>query len=82
LTPYVTVIPIYALLQFLIGDPKRYDNKASSVASKRKKKLIKIKRIFGFFLAIVVALGCLFIIFIIDAQVEGNERLRWVFRFL
>ena len=49
---------------------------------KKKSKAVKIKRIIGFTLTALIAIGCLFLIFLIDAQVEGNERKRWVFRFL
>mmetsp|Transcript_24177 Transcript_24177/g.21242 ORF Transcript_24177/g.21242 Transcript_24177/m.21242 type:complete len:215 (-) Transcript_24177:799-1443(-) len=79
LLPYVTIIPIQVILITLIKNPAKVNKKGQEV--KYNKKCNKVKRGFGFFLTFCVMAGCIFSVFVIDAQSDHDDRMQWLVLF-
>jgi len=79
LLPYVTIIPIQVILITLIKNPAKFNKKGKEI--KHNKTCVKIRRSVGFLLTFCVMAGCIFAVFVIDAQSSHDDRMQWLVMF-
>lgn len=80
--PYVTFVPLYAILEMMLENPKKtrtteLDNKQSNI---KKKRSLIVQYIAGSILVLITG-GWIFLMMIIAANQESNEKILWVIQF-
>ncbi len=76
--PYFTVAPFIAILGIL-GYEKAL--KKGETPNPKQATLKRYKRIISRVLYVITVLGCIFIIFVVDANSESNQRKAWQYNF-
>ena len=76
LLPYVTVIPVNALFEFLIAVPTEYKDKHLPLPT-----VYKVKKYAGISLGVLASLGCIFVVYVLAANKTKEQNDAWMYDF-